>query len=101
MARTQVVDIGAAASNTAYTGTAGGTTLPNAADGNPPKFCLISSTTDSHFRTGKGAQTAVATDTFLPAKTMMIIRTAGHTHFSAIQDSAGGNFNVTPLEWSC
>lgn len=93
------LSIAATGKATAYTGTSAGATIPVGADGNVPNFCYVVATSDAHVRWGQGAQTAITTDAFFPAKVPIIIRTIGCTHYAAIQDSAGGSLMIAPLEW--
>lgn len=94
------LSIGATGKTQAFTGTSAGSTIPTGADALNPNYCVISATAACHVRWGKGAQTAVTTDLYIAANTPPVpINTAGSTHFAVIQDSAGGNLYITPLEW--
>lgn len=96
----QALDVGATGINITTSGTSASGTIPNAADGNKPKYCYVCTTAACRIRWGKGAQTAVATDLYLPADEPMVIKTVGADTIAAIQQSAAGSLTVTPLEWT-
>lgn len=94
------LSIAATGITVAYTGTSAQGTIPTNLAGDIPNYCWVVATSDAHVRWGQGNQTAVTTDAFFPAKVPVLINTKGSTKIAAIQDSAGGNLNVAPLEWA-
>jgi hypothetical protein len=74
-------------------------TIPLDSSGNVPRYLRLSATAACTFRTGSGAQTAVATDCQIqPGDSLIISLPGGHTHIAAIQVTVAGQLNVTPLE---
>jgi hypothetical protein len=72
-----------------YTGTAGLTAVTGAS------LVMVCATTDCHIRVGS-APTAVSTDFFLPAKTVIYLTCNPTDKISAIQDASGGTIFVNP-----
>jgi len=74
-------------------------TLPNNSAGVPAKFIRIAATAAAYVRIGVGAQTAVATDMMiLPNSAGHIQATLGATHIAALQVSAAGTVQISPVE---
>lgn len=96
----QALDVGATGINITTSGTSASGTIPNAADGAKPKYCYIAATAACRVRWGKGAQTAVATDLYLPANVPLVIKTHGADTIAAIQEASAGKLTVAPLEWT-
>ena len=75
-----------------------GTTIPFGSNGAVPKFIRISATVAACVRIGTGVQTAVATDMLVIPGDSVIMATLGCTHIAAIQQSAAGVVQVSPVE---
>lgn len=73
--------------------------IPVAASGEVPRYVRIAATVAAHVRLGVVGVTALATDMLLmPNDSVVVAVPRGLTHFAAIQDTAAGAVNVTPLE---
>lgn len=72
--------------------------LPVSSSGEIPRFIRFSVTAPARIRMGAGVgTTALATD-MLVTNTVIVDVPRGYTHWAAIQDSATGSANATPLE---
>lgn len=108
--RSNVLVLGAHATNT-QTGvnvTTGATSangqIPNDTGGNPPAFVRIVATAAAHVRIGyTSGVTALATDLMVQPGDGVIVATMAapgqSVYVAAIQDSAAGKINATPVEW--
>lgn len=84
--------------NIATSGTSAGTTLPNTQSGTAPVYVRVSATAAAYVRVGKGAQTAVNTDMLVQPGDSIILAVAGCDNIAALQVSAAGIVQVSPLE---
>ena len=85
--------------NIATGGASAGAAIPVDSAGNIPRYLRLSATAACCFRLGVGAQTAVVTDCQVqPGDSLIIGIPSGLTHIAAIQVTAGGQLNITPLE---
>ena len=73
--------------------------IPNDSSGTKPKYVRIAATAAAYVRIGNGAQTAIAGDMLVQPGDSVIVRVpAGTPNVGAIQVTAAGIVNVTPLE---
>jgi hypothetical protein len=73
--------------------------LPPASSGEIARYYRFACTAAAHIRLGTSGVTAVATDLMLvPGAELILDRPQGLTHWAAIQDTAAGTVNCTPLE---
>lgn len=79
-------------------GTSAGATLSNNAGGVKPKFVRIASTSAAYVRLGTGTQTAVATDMLVQPGDSIVLATNGSTHAAALQVTAAGVVQISPIE---
>ena len=79
-------------------GTSAGAVLPLNSAGAAPKFVRIASTAAAYVRMGTGAQTAVSTDMLIQAGDSVIMSTSGQTHAAALQVTAAGVVQISPVE---
>lgn len=80
-------------------GASASATLPNALDGNPPRYVRIAATAAAYVRFGKTTATAVNTDMLIqPGDSQVVAVPGGCDKVAAIQDSAAGKVQVSPLE---
>jgi hypothetical protein len=82
----------------ATTATSAGTTIPLASDGTVPRFIRVAATAPASVRIGVGAQTAVVTDLQVQPGDAVTMSTNGRTHIAAIQVTAAGIVQISPLE---
>lgn len=82
----------------ATTGTSAGATIPLDSSGSVPRLIRIAATFAACVRLGVGAQTAVTTDLQVQPGDSVVVSTNGATHIAAIQVSAAGVVQVSPLE---
>ena len=76
-----------------------GGTIPLDSSGNVPKYIRIAATAAACVRIGAGAQTAVVTDMQVqPGDSVIMSVPSGYTNFAAIQVSAAGIVQISPLE---
>lgn len=85
--------------STATGAASAGGTLPNCSSGEKPRYIRVAATAAACFRIGAGAQTAVATDLQIqPGDSVILQVPTGVTNYAAIQVSAAGVLQVSPLE---
>ena len=82
----------------ATSGTSSGATIPVDSAGNVPRHIRIAASAAACVRIGTGAQTAVTTDLQVQPGDAVIMSTNGRTNIAAIQVSAAGVVQVSPLE---
>ena len=75
-----------------------GTTIPNNAAGEKPRYIRVAATAAACVRIGIGAQTAVATDLMIQPGDAVVMAVSGATHIAAIQVAAAGVVQVSPME---
>lgn len=75
-----------------------GATIPLDSSGAVPRHIRITASVSACVRIGTGAQTAVATDTVVQPGAPLIIATNRCTHIAAIQQTAAGVVQVSPVE---
>lgn len=74
-------------------------TIPNAADGNLPRYIRVVATVAACVRLGATTATAVATDLQIQPGDSVIMRVpSGMTKIAAIQVAAAGVVQVSPLD---
>ena len=84
--------------NLATSGTSAPGTIPNNSAGVPAKYIRIAATQAAYVRIGTGAQTAVNTDMMVLPAESPIIATLGCTNIAALQVTAAGVVQVSPVE---
>lgn len=93
------ITVTAAGSTTTTSGASAGTTIPNASSGEKPRFIRVAATAACTFRIGAGAQTAVTTDILIqPGDAVVLQVPSGYTNYAAIQVTAAGIVQVSPME---
>lgn len=98
---TDALFIGATGTNfTAPNGSASASaTIPNAADGNPPKFVRVSIAAGSiYFRMDPTSATALTSDTLIAVSDSQVFAVSGNRKFSAYGIGAAITGVITPLE---
>lgn len=76
-----------------------GTTIPTAQSAEVPRYIRVAATAACTFRIGAGAQTAVTTDLLIqPGDAVVLAVPNGFTHYAAIQVTAAGVVQVSPME---
>ena len=66
--------------------------------GSVPVYCRFSVTSACHVRLGTAGVVATTNDLLLHPAESPMIRTIGMTHFAAIQSSAAGSLQVSPVD---
>ena len=84
-----IINFGAASANVA---------IPNASDGNRPRWIRLASTQPCYVRIGTSGVTAAAGDLLVQPADAVILRAQSLTHVAAIQVTAGGVLQISPLE---
>lgn len=89
-----------AAGDTITTGAASASVaIPNASDGNKPRFIRVAARNECYVRIGISGVTATAKDLLVqPADSAILHVPNGITHIAAIQGTAAGVLSVVPLE---
>lgn len=82
----------------ATTGTSANATIPLDSSGNVPKYIRISATVAATVRIGSGTPVALTTDLLVQPGDAVILATSGCTKVAAIQVSAPGVVQVSPME---
>jgi hypothetical protein len=92
------ITIAAPAADITTSGTSARIQIPNDSAGNLPRYIRVVATAAARVRLGDSTVTAVASDTLVQPADSTIVSTNGRTYIAAIQDSAAGKVNVSPLE---
>lgn len=80
-------------------GVSASATIPNMSSGEKPRYIRVSTTAAATIRIGAGAQTAVTTDLLInPAESPILAVASGVVTIAALQVSAAGVVQVSPLE---
>jgi len=79
-------------------GTSASATIPNASDGNLPRYIRVVATSPACVRIGKTSATAVTTDLQVQPGDAVILSVAGCDKIAAIQVSSAGVVQASPLE---
>jgi len=79
-------------------GTSASATIPNAQDGNAPKYVYVVATAAAWVRFGKGAQTAVAGDLLVQPGDAVIAAIGGADTVAALQVAAAGVVGISAVE---
>jgi len=89
-----------AAGFSAATGAASASTaIPNASDGNCPRYIRVAGRNECYVKLGTSGVTATANDILVqPADSVILAVPNGITHIAYIQGAAAGQVNVIPLE---
>ncbi|MDE2102838.1 MAG: hypothetical protein KGL39_36680 [Patescibacteria group bacterium] len=82
----------------ATSGTSASATIPNASDGSLPRFIRVAATQPACVRLDSGSATAVTTDLQVQPGDAVILTVNGRNKIAAIQVSAAGVVQVSPLE---
>ena len=85
-------------SNIAFNATSSNVAIPTAQSGQAPKFVRLAATQACYVKIGNGTQTAAAGDLLVQPADSVILRVAGVNNIAAIQVSAGGVLQISPLE---
>lgn len=89
-----------AAGFSAATGAASASTaIPNASDGNRPRYVRVAARNECYVKLGTSGVTATTNDILVqPADSVILAVPNGITHIAYIQGTATGQVNVVPLE---
>lgn len=89
-----------AAGFSAATGAASASTaIPNASDGNRPRYIRVAGRNECYVKLGTSGVTATTNDILVqPADSVILAVPNGITHIAYIQGTAAGQVNVIPLE---
>lgn len=82
----------------ATSGTSANAAIPKDSTGNFPKYIRISATAAACVRIGTGTPVAVTTDLMVQPGDAVILATGGLTNVAAIQVSAAGVVQISPME---
>lgn len=73
--------------------------IPNASDGNKPRFIRVASRNECYVKLGVTGVAATTNDILVqPADSVILAVPNGVTHIGYIQGTAAGQVNVLPLE---
>ena len=79
-------------------GVSASATIPNDSAGNLPRYVRVASTAAAYVRLGKTSATAVTTDILVQPADAFILAVGGNDKIAAIQDTAAGKVQISPLE---
>lgn len=80
-------------------GTSASVAIPNASDGNKPRFIRVAARNECYVKLGTSGVAATANDILVqPADSVILSVPLGITHIAGIQGAAAGLVNVVPLE---
>ena len=94
------VDVNVTGVNIVTSGTSASSPIPNNSAGVTARYVRVMATVAAHVKVGKGAATALATDTLITPNEALILNCSGADTIAAIQDAAAGVVNVVPIEWA-
>lgn len=72
--------------------------IPNASNGTKPKFVRVASTAAAYVKIGTAGVTAVAGDMLIQPGDSHVLSVNGCTNIAALQVSAAGIVQISPLE---
>lgn len=98
MAAEDSVTIVAPGVNIAFGAASASVGIPNSSAGTPPKYVRLASTQPCYVRLTKGSSNAVPGDLLVQPADSIIVRSHGLDTISAIQVTAGGVLQASPLE---
>lgn len=81
----------------AVSGASASAALP-VVSGSVPVYCRFSTTSACHIRLGASGVVSTTNDLLLHPAESELIRTIGMTHFAALQSSAAGTLQVSPVD---
>jgi len=82
-------------------GTSASVAIPSTTGGNtPPKYVRLAATAACYVKLGQSGVTAVAGDLLVQPGDATIVAVAGSTNIAALQVSAAGVLQISPLEES-
>jgi len=84
--------------NLATSGTSANASIPNASSGELPRYIRITASTGAYVRIGNGTPVAVNTDLMVQPGDAVIIAVCNYTKIAALQVTAPGVVQVSPLE---
>lgn len=84
--------------NIATSGVSASATIPNASDGNLPRYVRIAASAAAYVRLAKTTATAVNTDLMVQPGDAVILSTNGCDKVAGLQVAAAGVVQVSPLE---
>lgn len=73
-------------------------TIPNDSAGNLPRYIRVSASAAAYVKLGIGSATATANDTMVQPGDALIMAISGNNKIAALQVSAAGAVQVSPLE---
>jgi len=82
----------------ATSGTSASATIPNMSSGEAPRYVRVAATAPACVRLGKTTATAVTTDLQIQPGDAVVLAVGGYDKIAAIQVSAAGIVQVSPLE---
>ena len=83
----------------ATSGTSANVAIPNASDGNKPRFVRVASRNECYVKLGVSGVTATSNDLLVqPADSVILAVPNGMTHVAAIQGTSAGVVNIVALE---
>jgi hypothetical protein len=94
----EAISIAKTGSNITVAGTSASAAIPTGASGSAPVYVRVASTTACYVKVGVTGLTAVAGDMLLSAGEGVVLNVGRATHIAALQVSAGGILQISPLE---
>lgn len=79
-------------------GTSASATIPNASDGNLPRYIRVAASQPACVKLGSGSATATTGDMQVQPGDAVILSTNGYNKIAAIQVASAGVVQVSPLE---
>lgn len=84
----------------AFTGTTANVAIPTDNSGNIPRYVRLAATNPCFVKIGTTGVTAVSGDLMIQPADSAIVRTYGMTFIAALQVSAAGTLQISPIEES-
>ena len=81
-----------------FTGTSANVAIPTDSSGTTPKYVRIASTTACYVKIGPSGVTAAAGDLLVQPADAAIVKVSNQAYIAAIQVSAAGTAQISPLE---
>lgn len=84
--------------NIATSGSSASVAIPNGEGAQIPKYVRIAATAAAYVRLGASGLTAAAGDMLVQPGDSIVVRSIGFTHAAAVQVSAAGVVQISPVE---
>lgn len=82
----------------AFTGASARVAIPNDSSGTLPKYIRVAANAACYIKIGNSSVAAAAGDLLVQPADAVVLKVMNQTHIAAVQVSAGGTVQISPLE---